>query len=145
MSGKRAAAGDTLIKQAEISPDLLAKLDQLQAEQDRTVLHDEFESTYRMGAYYEKRRSKLKEIPNFWFTVLQNDTMLVAACGNHSEDHEALKYIEDLWVTRSKPDPRAFTIEMVGFFDRFLIAARSYLNSLYYSILRRTLSSQIKC
>ncbi|PVG04089.1 hypothetical protein CPB86DRAFT_821535 [Serendipita vermifera] len=112
MSGKRATAGTNIVKPAEISADLLAKLEPLQTEQDRVVLKDQFESTYKLEDYYATRRSKLKEIPNFWFTVLQNDTMLVAACGNHSEDLEALKYIEDIWVTRHKPDPRAFTLEM---------------------------------
>jgi len=44
--------------------------------------------------------------------VLQNDPLTLTIYGNRAEDIEAIKYLEDVWVVREKPDPRAYTIEM---------------------------------
>jgi len=90
---------------------VLALVDSLEKEQERFVMADEFASMYKIVPFYEKRREKLKSIPNFWTTVLQNDTMFFRVYGNHPEDLEALKYLEDIHVSRHKPDPRAYTLE----------------------------------
>ncbi|KIM33577.1 hypothetical protein M408DRAFT_157192 [Serendipita vermifera MAFF 305830] len=113
MSKKPSAAREDLPKQlADLSPEHRQKLDALEQEHDVIMLADSFESIYKMVAYHEKRREQLKEIPKFWSTVLQNDNMFLTVYGNRAEDIEALKYLEDIWVAREKPDPRAFTIEM---------------------------------
>jgi template-activating factor I len=101
-------------KQAtDLSPELTAKLDALELEHDAVMIGDQFDSMYKLATYHEKRREKLKAIPNFWPTVLQNDTVLLTIYGNHAEDIEAIKYVEDVWIVREKPDPRAYTVEMV--------------------------------
>lgn len=99
---------------ADLTPELREKLDALELEHDVTMIADQFESMYKMSAYHEKRREQLKAIPNFWSTVLQNDPTLGAIYGNRAEDIAALKFVEDLWISREKPDPRAYTIELVG-------------------------------
>lgn len=114
MSKKRAFPGDDQAKGAELSAHTHELIESIEREQERFVLADEFESMYKMVSFYEKRRPKLKTIPNFWITTLQNDRMFVGLYGNHPEDFEALKYLEDVWVTRHRPDPRAYTLELVS-------------------------------
>jgi template-activating factor I len=98
----------------DLSPEVKAKLDALEQEHDFLMIKDRFDSIYKLATYYEKRREKLKAIPEFWPTVLQNDAVLLSVYGNHAEDLEAIKYVEDIWIAREKPDPRAYTVEMVN-------------------------------
>lgn len=114
MSKKRALPGDDDVKAPELSAHVLALVESLEKEQERFVMADEFASMYKIIPFYEKRREKLKSIPNFWTTVLQNDAMFVTVYGNHPEDYEAMKYLEDVWVSRHRPDPRAYTLEFVS-------------------------------
>jgi template-activating factor I len=114
MSKKRALPGDNDVKVPELSAHVLALVDSLEKEQERFVMADEFASMYKIIPFYEKRREKLKSIPNFWTTVLQNDSMFITVYGNHPEDFEAIKYLEDVWVARHRPDPRAYTLELVS-------------------------------
>jgi template-activating factor I len=111
MSQKRSFNDE--IKPVELSSEQLATLDDIEREQMRLTVIDEFQTHQRFAPYYEKRREKLKKIPQFWFGALQNDVLLMGMHGNHPEDLDALKYLEDVWVVRHKPDPRAFTLEMV--------------------------------
>lgn len=111
MSQKRSANDE--IKPAELSSETLATLDAIEKDHHRLIVADEFQSIQRFAPFYEKRREKLKKIPQFWFGALQNDPTLLSMHGSHPEDLEALKYLEDIWVTRHQPDPRAFTLEMV--------------------------------
>ena len=108
------AKGEAQNRVIDLSPELQAKLDALEREHELVILADQFESMYKLAAYHEKRREKLKAIPNFWSTVLLNDTMFLTLYGNLAEDLEAIKYLQDVWVAREKPDPRAYTIEMVS-------------------------------
>ena len=64
--------------------------------------------------YYNKRRAILKTIPKFWPQALANlaGTMLHL---QHAQDQDALSYLEDIWVSRDKTEPRCFTLEFVSF------------------------------
>ena len=140
MSKKRALPGDDDAKAPELSAHVLALVASLEKEQERFVMADEFASMYKIVPFYEKRREKLKSIPNFWTTVLQNDRVFLSVYGNHPEDSEAMKYLEDVWILRYKPDPRAYTLELVS--TRKSPCFLPDIN--VHSISRRTHSSQTK-
>ncbi|CAG7849243.1 SubName: Full=Related to SET protein (Protein phosphatase 2A inhibitor) {ECO:0000313/EMBL:CCA67976.1} [Serendipita indica DSM 11827] len=112
MSKKRASPGDDAAKTQDLTPELEALLDGLEKEHERLILADEFASIYKHEPFYQKRREAVRKVPDFWLRTLQNDTSFVTLYGNHREDLEALKYLEDMNVVRHKPDPRAFTLEM---------------------------------
>ena len=124
MSKKRASPGDDTAKTQDLSPELEGLLDDLEKEHERLILADEFASMYKLEPFYQKRRQAVKKVPDFWLRALQNDTNFVMLYGSHREDLEALKYLEDINVTRHKPDPRAFTLEMVHS-TRGLVAPRN--------------------
>ncbi|KAG8758233.1 hypothetical protein FRC14_000480 [Serendipita sp. 396] len=112
MSKKRASPGDDEIKPPEISEAHSKLLTELEDEHSRLVIADQFASLYKLIPFYKKRNESLKTIDKFWLRALQNHGAFVSLYGNHTEDLEALKYLENMWVERFEPDPRAFRLEM---------------------------------
>ncbi|TRM66023.1 hypothetical protein BD626DRAFT_486544 [Schizophyllum amplum] len=88
----------------------IAKLKDLQEQDDRKQLAVEFFNIKLMQPYFEKRRPTLKTIPKFWPIALMNVPQIGLYLG-HNVDQQALSYLEDLWVIRNKEEPRAFTLE----------------------------------
>lgn len=64
--------------------------------------------------FFAKRRPILKSIPNFWPRAFGN-LAGTALHLQHTQDQEAVSYLEDLWISRDKTEPRCFTLEFVGF------------------------------
>src|SRR5258706_7057157 len=124
MGTKRASPGDSRPK-PPVDAEQLAQLEALKKDNLRIQLQLSFDQLKKFVPHYEKRRSQLKKIPQFWFAALSNCPDFALQWLTHPEDVEALKHLEDIWITRHEPDPRAFTLEMVipPFVAYFLPAA----------------------
>ena len=70
-------------------------------------------SIKRLIPVFEKRRELIKSIPKFWPVALMNNAA-TAVHIQHADDQKALGYLEDIWVTRSEAEHRAFVIEFVS-------------------------------
>lgn len=112
MGTKRASPGDSRPK-PPVDAEQLAQLEALKKDNLRIQLQFDFEQLRKLVPHYEKRRGQLKKIPQFWFAALSNNPDFALQWLTHAEDIEALKHLEDMWITRNEPDPRAFTLEMV--------------------------------
>ena len=114
MGTKRASPGASRPK-PPVDAEQLAQLEALKKDNLRIQLQVDFDQLRKLVPHYEKRRSQLKKIPQFWFAALSNHSGFALQWLTHPEDVEALKHLEDVWITRHEPDPRAFTLEMVSF------------------------------
>lgn len=112
MGTKRASPGDSRPK-PPVNPEQLAQLEALKKDNLRIQLQLHFDQLKKLVPHYEKRRGQLKKIPQFWFAALSNNADFALQWLTHPEDIEALKHLEDIWIARHEPDPRAFTLEMV--------------------------------
>jgi len=111
MGTKRASPGDSRPKPS-VTAEQLAQLEALKMDNLHIQLQLEFDQLRRLVPHYEKRRSQLKKIAQFWFAALSNQSGFAIQWLTYPEDVEALKHLEDIWITRHEPDPRAFTLEM---------------------------------
>jgi len=111
MGTKRASPGDSRPK-PPVDAEQLAQLEALKKDNLRIELQSEYDRLRKLVSHYEKRRSQLKKIPQFWFAALSNNPEFALQWLTHPEDVEVLKHLEDVWITRHEPDPRAFTLEM---------------------------------
>jgi len=111
MGTKRASPGDSRPK-PPVDAEQLAQLEALKKDNLRIQLQLSFDQLKKLVPHYEKRRGQLKKIPQFWFAALSNNTDFALQWLTHPEDVEALKHLEDIWIARHEPDPRAFTLEM---------------------------------
>jgi hypothetical protein len=124
MGTKRASPGDSRPK-PPVDAEQLAQLEALKKDNLRIHLQFAFDQLKKLAPHYEKRRSQLKRIPQFWFAALSNYSDFAIQWLTHPEDVEALKHLEDIWITRHEPDPRAFTLEMVSPLGPLLLCGRT--------------------
>jgi hypothetical protein len=143
MGTKRASPGDSRPK-PPLDAEQLALLEALKKDSLRIQLQLHFDRLKAPVAHYEKRRSQLKKIPQLWFAALSNHTDFALQWLTHPEDVEALKHLEDIWVIRHEPDPRAFTLEMVSPLFVVYFTPLPHLLTIHLSILKRILTSKTK-
>lgn len=95
---------------AQFTDEQIEALEANQKELERVELALERQTFLRLDKYYEKRRSALKAIPNFWRTAIRNHILLSEAT-SLLDDQKALSFLEDINVVRDPREHRAFTLE----------------------------------
>jgi len=98
------------LSNVELGDEDAKKLTAIQRDLARVELVLERHAQATLRPVYEKRRSIVSAIPNFWPVALMNHS-LFAYHAQHNADQTALSYLEDIWDEKDPKEHRCFTIE----------------------------------